>query len=444
MTNELHLDEFRILDIRKDEDGSMLYLVEPEEEETVCLNCDSSDTVRNGTLTRYVRDLPSFGQSVRLMVKQHRYLCHNCGKTCVHELQSVKSKERITIRLREQVKKEALESTFSAVGAKYNLSVPSVKKIFKEYVSDKEKEWVKYSPKILGIDEAHLCNEMRGVFVDVQNRGLIEMLPKRDKVSVIKYLNSLPERERIKVVTMDMWRPYRDAVNEVLPRAMIVIDKFHVIKEVNNALESYRKEFQKSLTKERRISLKNSRWLMLHNAEVLDNEERQRLERLLTVYPELRLPYELKESFRDIYQSGNRYIAEEKFDSWCESIPADLEPFLAVKDTILNWYMEIFNYFDYPYTNAITESINNLIKSIEKAGRGYTFDVIRAKVLYAPKATRKPVYKPKPKPRMSGGFGNMFTGPFGMDEELVCGTMSDCAELEGIIRTWKNPQASEL
>ncbi|MCQ2149794.1 MAG: transposase, partial [Bacteroidales bacterium] len=57
--------------------------------------------------------------------------------------------------------------------------------------------------------------------------------------------------------------------------AMIVMDKFHVIKEVNNA-----QEFQKALTKSRRISLKNSRWLMLHNAEVLNNEERQRLERL--------------------------------------------------------------------------------------------------------------------------------------------------------------------
>ena len=44
---------------------------------------------------------------------------------------------------------------------------------------------------------------------------------------------------------MDMWRPYRDAVNEVLPGAMIVADKFHVIKGVNNALKFYRKEFQK-------------------------------------------------------------------------------------------------------------------------------------------------------------------------------------------------------
>lgn len=40
----------------------------------------------------------------------------------------------------------------------------------------------------------------------------------------------------------------------------------------------------------------------------------------------------------------------------------------SYRDAVRNWYNDIFNYFDYPYTNAITESINNLIKSIEKAG----------------------------------------------------------------------------
>ena len=74
MTNELQLDEFRIIDVKKGEDDSMLYLVEPDGEETACLNCGSVNTVCNGTLTRYVQDLPSFGNSVSLMVKQHRYL----------------------------------------------------------------------------------------------------------------------------------------------------------------------------------------------------------------------------------------------------------------------------------------------------------------------------------------------------------------------------------
>ena len=427
MTNELHLDEFRILDVKKEEDGSMLYTVEPENEETVCTNCGSINTVSNGTITRYVRDLPSFGHSIALMVKQHRYLCHDCGKTCVHNLQSVEDKGRITVRLREQVKKEVMDSTFSAVAIKYNLSVTSVKRIFAEYVSDKQREWVKYSPVILGIDEAHLCNHMCGVFVDVKNRGLIEMLPKRDKGSVIEYLSSLPDRRRIEVVTMDMWRPYRDAVRETLPQVRVVVDKFHVIKEVINALESFRKDFQKDLAKQRRISLKNSRWLLLHNAEDLDTAQKQRLEHLFDVYPELRLPYQLKEAFRDIYQSGNRYIAEEKFENWCELVPEELKPFIVVKETIFNWYSEIFNYFDFRYTNAVTESINNLIKSIEKEGRGYTFEVIRAKILYTTKATKKPVYKAKPRKED--------------DKELVHGTMCDCLELAEEIKTWKNTQS---
>ncbi|MBQ0142620.1 MAG: transposase [Prevotellaceae bacterium] len=193
--------------------------------------------------------------------------------------------------------------------------------------------------------------------------------------------------------------------------------------------------------KQRRISLKNSRWLMLHNAEYLDDEKKNRLQQLLSVYPELRIPYELKESFRDIYHSGNRYIAEEKFEKWCESIPEELTSFLIVKETVRNWYNEIFNYFDYPYTNAITESVNNLIKSIEKAGRGYTFNVIRAKVLYATKATRKPVYKAKPKRDDNHKYMSYYI--FMEDKELVCGSMSNCTELAEIIETRKNLQSSE-
>lgn len=83
-----------------------------------------------------------------------------------------------------------------------------------------------------------------------------------------------------------------------------------------------------------------------------------------------------------------------------------------------------------------------LIKSIEKAGRGYTFDVIRAKILYSTKAMRMPVYKAKPNWGNCYSYVSLIT--FEDDKELVCGTMSDCAELAEIIRTWKNPQSFEL
>ena len=85
-----------------------------------------------------------------------------------------------------------------------------------------------------------------------------------------------------------------------------------------------------------------------------------------------------------------------------------------------------------PYTNAATESMNNLIKSIEKAGRGYTFDVIRAKILYSTKATRKPVYKAKPKWDDSYKYMSYFT--FMEERELICGNIVDLIELEQLFK----------
>jgi hypothetical protein len=47
-----------------------------------------------------------------------------------------------------------------------------------------------------------------------------------------------------------------------------------------------------------------------------------------------------------------------------------------------NWHEEIFSYFDHSITNAYTESLNSLIRVINRNGRGYSFEALRAKVLY--------------------------------------------------------------
>ena len=79
---------------------------------------------------------------------------------------------------------------------------------------------------------------------------------------------------------------------------------------------------------------------------------------------------------------------------------------LELAHMVMRWRIEIFNYFDYPYTNAASESVNNLIKHIMRAGRGYNFDVLRAKTLYGTKATKRPKYT---KPDTSSSMG-MITG----------------------------------
>lgn len=84
---------------------------------------------------------------------------------------------------------------------------------------------------------------------------MIDLLKDRNKPTVIKYLSELPHKEDIKYVATDMWQPYKDAVNEVLPWAKQVVDKFHVIQYGNKALENTRKSFRKSLTDKQRKKL---------------------------------------------------------------------------------------------------------------------------------------------------------------------------------------------
>ena len=84
-----------------------------------------------------------------------------------------------------------------------------------------------------------------------------------------------------------------------------------------------------------------------------------------------------KETFRDIYLSAkDKDDAGQMFDIWVKSIPSVLE-FQPMQTTMLRRKEHILNYWDYNWTNAYTESVNNAIKTIEKRGRGYKFDRLR-------------------------------------------------------------------
>jgi transposase len=113
-------------------------------------------------------------------------------------------------------------------------------------------------------------------------------------------------------------------------------------------------------------------------------------------HPSLGIAYELKESFFDIWKCTNKQLAIDKYHDWKAKIPIDLKlAFEPLTKTMKSWEIEIFAYFDHRITNAYTESLNNLIRVINRLGRGYSFEVLRAKILFTEGLTkeRKPKYQ---------------------------------------------------
>ena len=390
--NFLGLNEFAIIRSESNENGDIVYYLKANKYKPVCPVCGVTLYHVHSTTNREVRDLNSFGHRVGLIIEGHRYKCLNCGKVYSEAYKDIDTKSRLTNRLREQIEKESLKKPFLQIAEEYSISETTVRKVFSTHTELQNTERIYKTPKVLGIDEAHLNKNMRGVFTDIDNGLILEILPKRSKQAVMDYIDRLPNNHQIRVVTMDMYRPYREAVQECLPYAKIVIDKFHVVQMVTKALETVRKNYKITLSKTERNQLTHDRFVLLKNHEDFTPQEFQKMTVWFAKFPLLETAYRLKESFREIYLSDTKEQAISAYNEWKSSINEDMNVFLDVCGTIDRWHTEIFHYFDYSYTNAFTESCNNMIKCIEKAGRGYSFDVLRAKVLYGTSATKKPQY----------------------------------------------------
>lgn len=390
--NILNLPEFEVIDTIQDE-HDMTVIVKPVKEPLACPECGGVEYYKHGKSKRFVRDLNSFGKRVGIEIHTNRYKCKYCNSTFSQHYESIDDRDKITIRLREQIERESLKKPFANIAEEYSISPTTVKRIFENYVKEAEKDLDYTTPIILGIDEAHLNKNMRAVYTDIIGRKVLDIQPSRKKSDVKAFLNKLPNKYDIEVVTIDMWRYYKEAVYEVLPNAMVIVDKFHVIQLVTKALESERKAFRATLDAKRRSKLLKERFLLLRNHEDLEARDIWKLEIIFAEFPQLKLAYELKEQFRQIYKYENKNDAYNAYLEWKASIPEDMKYYQEVAKTVDNWKHEIFNYFECNITNAYTESVNNLIKNIEKAGRGYSFEVLRAKVLFGTSATKKPKYK---------------------------------------------------
>nr|WP_241558949.1 ISL3 family transposase [Oceanobacillus halophilus] len=235
----------------------------------------------------------------------------------------------------------------------------TVRNVFKDYAAFKEREYQFETPKWPGIDEIHIIRKPRLVLTNVERRTIYDIKKDRNKDTVIKRLLEIEDRSYIEYVTMDMWKPYKDAVNIVLPHAKVVVDKFHVVRMANQALDSVRKSLRTNMTPKGRRTLMRDRFILLKRRHDLIDRELLLLETWLGNIPDLKEAYELKEEFYKIWDTPSSQEGEKRYINWRQRcVSSNVKD--AYKDLVRavdNWNEEIFNHFDKRLTNAYTESI---------------------------------------------------------------------------------------
>lgn len=212
------------------------------------------------------------------------------------------------------------------------------------------------------------------VVSDIDKGSLLEVIDSHKSEEIIEVLKQQPlsMREQVREVSVDMWGGFPKVIKEVFPNALIVIDRFHVMKLVNKALNKMRLNLELK-------GLKN-RCLLLKNEVDLSGSEKLELADLLKDSACLGIAYELKEELRDIYETSSTIkIGFKRLKSWLNSARII---FGKAVHSIENHLVEISHYFVSKTTSGVMEGINNRIKLIIRQSYGFkSFESLREKLL---------------------------------------------------------------
>ncbi len=439
LSNILNLPSYIVTNIDETEHDYHIN-VETKTPPKNCQNCNSDNLVGFGRNEQLIRDLQIHGKRVGIYVDTRRYQCRSCNKTFYERLPNVDGKRMMTSRLVESVGKQSVQRPFSHIAEEIGINEMTVKNVFNDYINELEKAVRFETPQWMGIDEIHIIKKPRCVVSNIEHNTVVNVLRDRNKKTVIDYLSKLKGRELVKCVTMDMWEPYKDAVRVVMPQSTIVIDKFHVVRMANVCLETVRKDIRSGLTVKQRRGLMHDRFILLKRESKLERLDRISLESWTKNYPALGAAYRAKEDFFAIYDAVETQEAVDLFRQWKAGLDEEIkDAFYPLTRAVNNWMPEIMAYFEHPVTNAYTESLNNLIRVMNRLGRGYSFEALRAKILFTEGVakTKKPKFQ-RPAREESSSTYNGFTsfskmGPSTISEERELNFGADISTLVRLI-----------
>lgn len=245
--------------------------------------------------------------------------------------------------------------------------------------------------KVLGLDEIapHKGHGRFHLIITAPELGIVlDVLSDRKKAALEAWFDERGAAwcAAIQVCSADMWDAYHEAAHAKLPNARLTVDRFHVMKNLNEAVTKARRSIQKAADAPTQALLKGCRWLLVKNRENLTDAERLKLDAMLAASPELNTCYALKEDFRAWFNAAHdRATADRLLSEWLARVQASgMKALHAFTKTLGNWRARILNYFDGRHSNGFAEGVNLKIKLLNRMAFGYhNFSSFRLHVLVA-------------------------------------------------------------
>jgi transposase len=200
------------------------------------------------------------------------------------------------------------ESTVKAVADELHLDWDTVKALDVQYMQEQLRRAGTPGPGVIGIDEVSIGkgHQYRIVVSDLLRRRAIWFGGTgRTEADLDAFYAWLGHRKcsGIRLAVMDMWKPFRASTLKAAnaPQALILYDKFHILRHLGDAIDAVRKAEYKRLGGADRKFIKGQKYTLLSHRANLTSRGRESLKTLLKANKRLNTAYLLKESFGQLW-----------------------------------------------------------------------------------------------------------------------------------------------
>jgi transposase len=273
----------------------------------------------------------------------------------------------------------------SCLGRRRGIGAATVQRYFLRHLQRRARQdHAPVCPQILGIDE-HFFTRKKGyatTFCDLKNHRIYDVTLGRSEEALESYLLRLPGKQQVRIVCMDLAVVYRSIVRKHFPRALIVADRFHVIRLINHHFLACWREIDPIGSKHRGLMS-----LMRRHRHNLKPEQSLRLLAYLVEQPALEVIYRFKQKlcYLLLKKHKTRKQCQKLIPRFLRTITelrdSNFPQLVSLGDTLHSWSEEIGRMWRFTRSNGITEGFHNKMETITRQAYGFrNFENYRQRV----------------------------------------------------------------
>lgn len=352
----------------------------------VCSRCHQPAPGYDQLSERRFEFIPFWGFLVFLLYSMRRVDCRRCEAVVVEEVPWGDGKRTLTkaymLFLARWARRLSWKETAEAFHTSWEKVFDAVEHVVAFGLANRKLG----SIDAIGVDEIQYAKGHKYLTlvyqIDLDVTRLLWVGKERTIESFQGFFATIGDEVASKIVFVcsDMWEPYLKVIREKCSDALHILDRFHIVAKMNQALDDVRAEEARRMKQEGfHPVLKKSRWLLLKRQENLTGKQRFRLRDLLRYNLKSVRAYLLKEAFQQLWDYNSPAWAGKFLDEWCRHVMRSrIEPMKKIARTLRRHRELILNYFHAQklLSSGVVEGLNNKAKVTMR--RSYGFRTFRA------------------------------------------------------------------